>query len=113
MVLLDTLSSHNAYIVAEASKKIGGRPVVQPTEEAEDEWGLLIMSTALIFAGLTGCTPSYMTREGEVDRMDADEQMKAALTSIWGRGIEGYMDVIEEWQGKNELEGLDVTAAGS
>ena len=111
MFTLDVLSSHNAYICTEAKKKAGGRPIIQPTEEAEDEWALLIMSTALVFSAMRGCTPSYLTREGEVDRMDSDEQMKAAITSIWGRGIEGFIRHISEWQDTHEMEGLDIKAA--
>lgn len=63
---------------------------------------------AVTFAALSGCTPSYINKEGEIDRLSMDEKMKAAKLGIWPNGFESYLNVLERWQSEGSMEGLDV-----
>lgn len=110
MFVLDQLSTHVAYILSEAIRKSSTEKItIEPTTEAEQEWSMRIMGQAGVFAAIAGCTPSYLNREGEVDRISSlEEQMKAARGSIWGQGIADYVRVIETWRGQGGLTGLEV-----
>lgn len=108
MFLLETLSAHVAYIVAEASRRTGGNAVVEPTVEAEEHWAARVMDGAAVFSSVAGCTPSYYNREGEVDKISMDEKIKAAKGGAWPKGIVDYAHVLETWRRDGAMAGLDV-----
>lgn len=108
MFLLETLSNHVAYIVAEASRRAGGKVVVEPTVEAEEQWAARIMKGAAVFSAVAGCTPSYINKEGEVDNMSMEEKVKAAKGGAWPKGIVDYARVLETWREEHSMDGLDV-----
>lgn len=112
MFVLDELSKHVAYILAEAARgqRSGRKITIEPTAAAAEAWAMQILSRAATFAALSGCTPSYINREGEMDRTPAEDRMKAARGAIWGEGMLGFVDVIEEWRRDGGLKGLEVTA---
>jgi cation diffusion facilitator CzcD-associated flavoprotein CzcO len=117
--VLDQLATHIAYIVSESARraaqeqKLVQKFSIEPTAEAEEEWAMQILYRAAAFAGLAGCTPSYLNREGEMDRISKPEdQIKAARAAIWGEGIMGYVETIEGWRKQGNLGGLEVTVAG-
>lgn len=47
MFQLENQSQHIAYIIAEADRRSGPKPIVEPTAEAEEEWAQEILKTAL------------------------------------------------------------------
>ncbi|KAF2170131.1 hypothetical protein M409DRAFT_51889 [Zasmidium cellare ATCC 36951] len=108
MFLLETLSSHVAYIVAEASCRTGGKAVVEPTAEAEEQWAARILEGAAVFSSVAGCTPSYINKEGEVDNMTMEEKIKAAKGGVWAKGIVDYVHALEAWRKENTLHGLEI-----
>jgi cation diffusion facilitator CzcD-associated flavoprotein CzcO len=119
MFVLDQLAIHVAYIVSEAARKTAQdqqprqKFTVEPTAEAEQEWSMQILSRAATFAGLAGCTPGYLNREGEIDRVSGmEERMKAAKRAIWGEGFLDYVNVIEGWRHQGNLRGLEITVTG-
>jgi len=68
-----------------------------------------ILYRAAAFAGLVGCTPGYLTSEGEMDKPKSqEEQMKAGKGAIWGEGIESFLTVIEGWRADGALKGLEI-----
>lgn len=107
---LNVITSHVAYILAEATKRAnGGKVVVEPTEAGEMGWTYQVMPQAISYAILMGCTPSYLNREGEVDReVPMEEKMKGARAAGWSRGILDYERTIKEWESQGGLEGLEV-----
>lgn len=106
---LDVITSHVAYIVCEGRRKAeGSKCVIEPTERGQEEWTMQVMSRAAAFAAVAGCTPSYHNREGEVDRVSKEDQMKMARGAIWGQGFASYTNVIDEWRRQGGLEGLVV-----
>ncbi|KAI7223139.1 hypothetical protein KC343_g10882, partial [Hortaea werneckii] len=108
--VLERLSEHVAYVMARAAARTdGGRPVVEPEVEAQEEWARLIMSKAASFAAMRGCTPGYYNLEGENDKiadMPPEAQMKAARNAIWGDGFLSYLKVLEDWRAEGNLRGL-------
>jgi cation diffusion facilitator CzcD-associated flavoprotein CzcO len=112
---LDALARHIAYIITSASKGKSGKIIIEPTVEAENQWGLQIASTATAGAAMIGCTPSYLNAEGMVDKMRAsippEMQLKAASRGIWFKGVSDYVKVIEAWRENGKLEGFEVNTA--
>ena len=112
---LDTLTSHQAFIISQAVAKAGEghKPVVEPTQDAVDTWAIQILTNAVKFAGMAGCTPSYFNQEGATDLVtDPAQQMKAAKNAIWPNGFRDYYDIISEWRAEGSMQGLDVSVLG-
>ena len=105
----DIVASHVAYVISEAEKKHPGEKVViEPTVEGEEMWAGEILKRSMAFAGMAGCTPSWLNGEGMVDKMPMEKKMWMARAGIWGEGIEGYMNELERWEKDGKMEGLDV-----
>ncbi|GAB1741734.1 hypothetical protein NU219Hw_g7146t1 [Hortaea werneckii] len=116
--VLERLGAHIAYVMARAQARVeeggGGRPVIEPEVEAQEQWAMRIMSKAASFAAIRGCTPGYLNLEGENDKiatMPAEAQMKAARNAIWGDGLLSYLKVLEDWRAEGDLRGLQVSSA--
>lgn len=122
---LDVLSTHISFIISQATStasisasQSGGectknnraKVTVEPTVEAQQAWGDEIARRATSMAGLSSCTPSYMTGEGTRGKPGAapEELLKAARMGSWGKGINDYVRVIEEWRARGGMEGLEV-----
>ena len=75
--LLEIMATHIAYIISEATRKAQGgkKAVVEPTADAQEQWAMQIMAGAVTLAGMSGCTPSYLNKEGETDRLTDMEQV--------------------------------------
>jgi cation diffusion facilitator CzcD-associated flavoprotein CzcO len=117
--VVDQFAKHIAYILSESMQRVaqeqqsGQKFTIEPTAEAEEEWSMQVLSRAANFAALAGCTPGYLNREGEIDRISGtEEQMKAAKGAIWGDGILDYLNVLEGWRAQGNLRGLEVTVRG-
>lgn len=59
----------------------------------------------------SGCTPSYINMESERDRLPQEQQMAAAKFSPWPHGFANFMDTLEAWRAKGDMEGMSVTVA--
>lgn len=121
---LNVLSTHVAYIISQTVKKGSTAPTarngngdkqrkvtVEPSEEAEQAWASRIVSMARGMAALAGCTPGYINgeagREGHTE-MSKETMAKLVRLSNWGLGIANYVEVLEAWRGKGDMEGLVV-----
>ncbi|EJD43471.1 flavin-binding monooxygenase-like family protein [Auricularia subglabra TFB-10046 SS5] len=111
--ILDIVAEHVAYILTEAGKRVGSNKfVVEVTKEAEEAWAMQTVMRAATMAAVVGCTPGYITGEGEVEKVTSDtERLKRARTSNWGQGIIDYTRRVEAWRAAGGLEGIEVTAA--
>lgn len=95
---MDTFATHIAYIIKESQKRSGKDvTVIEPTNEAQDDWADQVAAQALGLSGMTGCTPNYLNAEGSLDKllasMGPEEQRKMMRAQLWGRGINHYGDV--------------------
>ncbi|KAH7141741.1 monooxygenase [Dactylonectria macrodidyma] len=84
---MDVTVQHVAYALAQAFKQQatkGKKEVLrEPTPEGEADWVLKIMPGAYALGGLSICTQSYVTREGELTKGKSHEdEMKLARGSI-------------------------------
>ncbi|KAI0129109.1 hypothetical protein BJ170DRAFT_360437 [Xylariales sp. AK1849] len=112
--VLEVLSRHVAYIVAQAHDRAGDRQkedvVVEVTKVAEENWSLRVLQGAAFFSGIAICTPSYLTNEGEslAQTVDHSEMMKRGKSSPWASGMLSYVGELEAWQNEGNLEGIEV-----
>lgn len=106
---LDAQSTHIAYTISEAERRAASSPcIIEPDKEACEKWGDLIAANAYLLATIGGCTPSYFTAEGEVEKQTPEQQAKSARGAILGSGYTLYSRIIEDWQKAGKLEGLQV-----
>jgi len=68
---LDQMSTHIAHIIKEASQKTGGKAIIEPSDQAQEDWGNQIASGAFALAGMAGCIPSYLNMEGAMDKVSS------------------------------------------
>lgn len=116
MFLLDQLATHVTSVVSGSAPKVEEngsgnkfRFTVDPTLEAEEAWTIESMSGAAAFASMAGCTPSYFNVEGELDKISRREaQMKMAREPIWPRGMNEFVNLLEDWRPQRALKGLEV-----
>ncbi|KAK3370467.1 pyridine nucleotide-disulfide oxidoreductase-like protein [Podospora didyma] len=108
---LDAGGQHIAHIIAAAEKKAGPGAVVEVTSEAEEAWSGQIMQRAAYFASVVGCTPGYITAEGEATKTTQDPlaMMKQARSSTWSEGMESFIKVLEAYRAEGDLKGLEIT----
>ena len=92
------LAQHIAYIIATASNRKGDEKIIiEPTAEAEDQWGSRVASMTMSGSAMIDRTPGYLNAEGMVDmtrHLPLEQRMKAARKGIWMKGIADYMAVI-------------------
>lgn len=106
---LDAQSAHAAYTIVQAQNKVGAdKVVIEPTEEACKQWGDRVAANAYLFSTMGGCTPSYFTNEGEIERHTPEQQLKGARSTLFGQGYAAYSQIIKNWQKDGNLAGLDV-----
>ncbi len=114
---LQVITSHVAYIIAEAERRVGEskRAIIETTVEAEETYSGEIMRRAAWFASIGSCTPSYITSEGESSKIanDPAARMKAARSGNWAEGMESFLAFLQQWKDKGSLCGLEVKSANT
>lgn len=109
--VLDMMSAHAAYLIAEGTRRTSNpdRLVLEPTKDAEEAWSMQTMMRAGAFAAISGCTPSYITSEGDRDKvLDLQEQMKAARSAPWGEGMTSFVKMVDAWKAEGSLNGYEL-----
>jgi cation diffusion facilitator CzcD-associated flavoprotein CzcO len=109
---LDIGGEHIVHIIEKAEAKVGGNAIAEVTSEAEEAWALVIMQGAGWFASVMGCTPGYITSEGEALRQASDpmEMAKKARGGNWSQGIHTFLAFLEEYRANGQLKGIDVVS---
>ncbi|KAF2118611.1 hypothetical protein BDV96DRAFT_391880 [Lophiotrema nucula] len=106
---LDALARLAAYVVAEAKRKSGGGAfAVTITGEAAESWGNQILMNSAPMSAVAGCTPSYFNVEGGLDRLPPEIMPTVVRSGLWGRGIEDFVRVVEEWKSEGSMQGIEV-----
>lgn len=109
--VLELLATHVASTLAEAERRAerSEKLTVEVTKAGEDAWTYEILMRASWFAGLSGCTPSYINGEGASDEVvDMKEKIKAARGAPWGEGIVSFTEVLEAWKADGGLKGFEI-----
>ncbi|KAJ7625232.1 flavin-binding monooxygenase-like family protein [Mycena polygramma] len=110
---LETLASHVAATLAEAERRAPQSPrlTVEVTQEGEDAWGDQILMRAAWFAAVGGCTPSYLNREGEADKVtEMADRIKAGRGAPWAEGMLSFLEVLKAWRAEGGLKGFEIQA---
>ena len=91
---------HIAHIISDVLKR--GATVVEPSQEAQDEYVRHFQEMELDMSGFVGqCPPSYFNNEGET-------KAKWALFRIYGPGWDAFEKMLQDWRDKGDLKGLVV-----
>ncbi|KAJ4255645.1 hypothetical protein NW757_004264 [Fusarium falciforme] len=111
--VIDVAAQHVAYVISEAFKQKAAqgkkKVLIEPTAEGEAEWVLKIVQGAYALAGLSICTPSYITREGELANVTSPEdQIKIAKGSLWAKGVNDYIRYLDNWRASGGLRGIEI-----
>lgn len=94
---------HIAYIIAEALNR--GVTVVEPTQEAQDDWCRTIRDSAVDNSAFdASCTPGYYNNEGG----GGGEGIRSHLGEPYGPGFYAFGDLLAQWRSQGELAGLDL-----
>ncbi|KAL2146643.1 hypothetical protein VTI28DRAFT_3142 [Corynascus sepedonium] len=109
---LDVGIEHIAHIIEKAEARVGGDALVEVTSEAEEAWALQVMQHASWFASVMGCTPGYITSEGEALQRSADpmEMAKKARGSNLSQGMAAFLKLLQEYRAEGSLKGFEVSS---
>lgn len=92
---------HIAYIIAEALAR--GVTTVEPSQEAQDDWGATIRETAVDNSAFeAACTPGYYNNEGG----GGGEGIRSHLGEPYGPGFYAFGDLLRIWRDNGDLKGL-------
>jgi cation diffusion facilitator CzcD-associated flavoprotein CzcO len=102
-------SKHISYIIKEALKR--GAAAVEASKEAQDAYVKHIRDTAIDnTAWIRECTPSYFNNEGQPDvDENGNERYRFYLGETYGPGWGAFVQLLENWRNKGDLEGLVLT----
>ncbi|KAL6160088.1 hypothetical protein ACJQWK_09494 [Exserohilum turcicum] len=113
--LVDIQSEHIASIIKTAQGRAGdgkGTPIIEPSVEAEDAWGMAIAQGSAFFGACAICTPNYSNQEGQAFKMPATNDhaamMKKAKAAIWYQGLVYFGQMLENWREGGHLDGLEI-----
>ena len=90
---------HIAYVISEAIKR--GIGAVETTQQAQDDYVRHFEEVEIDTSAFQReCTPSYFTNEGQV-------KAPWALFRGYGPGWGAFMQLLQDWRDKGELDGLE------
>ncbi|KAK4139804.1 pyridine nucleotide-disulfide oxidoreductase [Dichotomopilus funicola] len=109
---LDVGTEHIVHVIEKAEARTGGNAIVEVTSEAEEAWALEIMRRAGWFATVMGCTPGYVTSEGEALKVSQDpvEMARKARSSNWSEGMASFLKLLEEYRADGSIKGFEVVS---
>ena len=112
VLTLEIGTEHATHIIGAAEAKVrGADAIIEVTGEAEEAWSMEIVQHAAWFASVSGCTPGYITSEGEALRREADPMlmMKKARSGNQSNGMAAFIKVLEAYRAEESLKGIEVT----
>ncbi len=102
---------HMVYIMKEVLDR--GAVAAEVSLEAQDGWIRHMRENEVDRTQwIHDCTPSYFNNEGKPDvDENGNEKYRFYLGELYGRGWDAFLDVLENWRGKGDLEGLVLETA--
>ena len=91
---------HLAYVIREVLDR--GAETLEPSQQAEDDWGALIAQGGTFQQLQQGCTPGYFNDEGKVG------ESQGWQAGFFPRGSEAYFALLRKWRAAGDLEGLEL-----
>ncbi|KAK7515020.1 putative monooxygenase [Phyllosticta citriasiana] len=107
----DMIATHAANILKAATQRASDpeRLVVEASKEAEEEWTSEVQKRAIRLAIFATCTPGYFNHEGAAAKKSMEEKMLDAKRALWGDGIFSWQRIVEEYDARGGLEGVEVS----
>ena len=97
-------AKHFAYMVKTCKER--GIRSIEPTEQAEQAWVEEILEKGKLRRKFNAeCTPGYYNNEGKPNP-------KAGRNASYGAGSLEFLEILENWRQKGDLEGLEVEKFG-
>ena len=93
-------SQHLAYVIRETLDR--GATTVEPTQQAEDDWGAEIEKGSPFLEIQASCTPGYFNDEGKLG------ESQGWLAGFYPEGSEALFAHFRRWRAAGELEGLTI-----
>jgi cyclohexanone monooxygenase len=98
--MFEQQARHIAYIISQAQAL--GASIVEPTEEAVDQWCTTVKETAVDNSNFEReCTPGYYNNEGE-------ELRRSHLGEPYWPGFYAMEDLLQAWRDSGEMKGLSL-----
>jgi cyclohexanone monooxygenase len=99
--MFEQQAEHIAYVIAEAIKRKA--TTVEPSREGEDNWVKTVRELAIDNSQFEmTCTPGYYNNEGG----GGGEGIRSFLGEPYAPGFYAFDDLLKEWRGKGDLDGL-------
>jgi cyclohexanone monooxygenase len=99
---LNEQAKHLAHLIGKA--KSLGKPTIEPSAIAEDEYVAEIRKTANVGARFYAeCTPGYYNSEGQ------SENTSGFFSDMYGAGPVKFFKILEQWRDEGKLEGLELS----
>ncbi|KAK7540016.1 putative monooxygenase [Phyllosticta citribraziliensis] len=107
----DMIAQHAANILKTAAQRASDPKslVVEPSKQAENEWTTEVQKRAIRLAIFASCTPGYFNHEGTAGKKSLEQKMLDAKRALWGDGIFSWQRIVEEYDAKGDLEGIEVS----
>jgi len=97
-LMFEQQGRHIAYLIAETLAR--GAQVVEPTEQAQDDWCRTVRETAVDNSNFQReCTPGYYNNEGE-------QKIRSHLGEPYWPGFYALEDLLQAWRDSGEMAGL-------
>ena len=105
---ISEIAKHVTFLVDRCLKDDVG--TIEPTTEAQEEWFQVLFGTLWGVAKYNmTCTPGYLNSEGGGANREGASVMKAARSIAWMTSVMGFVDYVEKWRARGDLDGLVTT----
>ncbi|KAK8227042.1 putative monooxygenase [Phyllosticta capitalensis] len=108
----DMIAQHAANMLKTATERAASDPgslVVEASKAAEDAYTAEVQKRAIRLAIFGQCTPGYFNHEGAAAKKSMEEKMLDAKRALWGDGIFSWQKMVEEYDARGDLEGVEVS----
>jgi cyclohexanone monooxygenase len=105
---ISEIAKHVTFLVDRCIKDDVG--TIEPTTEAQEEWFQVLFGTLWGVAKYNmACTPGYLNSEGGGTNREGANVMKAARSIAWMTSVMGFVDFVENWRARGDLDGFVTT----
>jgi len=107
---MDVLAKQAAYILTTAYKIAdGGHTVaVEVKPNAATFWARQLLIHSKASSVIFGCHSHLIEPDADIRKLPEAVIKKAAMYAVWGRGIEDFCRIMEEWREDGRMKGLRV-----
>ncbi len=110
--MYDQQVGHIAWIIKQTLDR--GAVVMEPTQEAQDDWVRTIHETAIDNTEfLLECTPGYWNGEGGGAGPDRAKKLRFIFGEPYGPGFYAFDQLLQDWRDRGDMAGLRLEPASA